>query len=240
MPFLTSTVISARSQSGVPQLTQNLSLPPVILLGENIKSSPVVKDLGAWIDAAVTFDDHISKLCSICLYKLRRINRIKHKTLIKLIINALILSRLFYCSNVWGNISSKNICKLQLIQNFASRISLDLKKFDHVSAARKFLGWLSVRQKLRLNTVIMVQKCRINLAPPYLWNLFHDRFSVSGRSTRNKSQLNLPKCRLLTGQRSFAFRGAKEYNLLPEDIRATNNISSFKRKAVAHLLGNTS
>ena len=65
----------------------------------------------------------------------------------------------------------------------------------------------------------MVQKCRTHQAPPYLCNLFHDRFSVSGRSTRNMSQLNLPKCRLSTGQRSFAFCGTKEYNLLPENIR---------------------
>ena len=42
---------------------------------------------------------------------------------------------------------------------------------------------------------------RTNLAPPYLCNLFHDKFSVSGHSTRNMSQLNLPKCRLSTGQR---------------------------------------
>ena len=82
---------------GVPQLTQNLSLPPVLLLGKNIKPSPVAKDLGIWIDTAITIDDHTSKLSSSCLYQLRRINRIKHldnKT-IMLIINALIFSRLF-------------------------------------------------------------------------------------------------------------------------------------------------
>ena len=99
---------------------------------------------------------------------------------------------------------------------------------------------LPVCQKLRLNTVTMVHKCRINQAPPYLCNLFQDRFSVSGRSTRSKSQLNLPKCRLSTGQRSFAFRGAKEYNSLPEDIRVIKNILSFKRKAAAHFLKNIS
>ena len=86
----------------------------------------------------------------------------------------------------------------------------------------------------------MVQKCRINQAPPYLSNFSHDRLSVSERSTRNKAaQLNLvPKCRLSIGQRSFAFRGARKYNLLPDNIRATYNVSSFKRKAAAHILGN--
>ena len=121
LPFLTSTVTSARSQSGVqhsplinpdktkllivglPQLTRGLSLPPIVLMGKNIKPAAVVKDLAVWVDTAVTFDDHISKLSSSCLYKLRRINRIKHlldSKILIIIINALIFSRLFYCSNV--------------------------------------------------------------------------------------------------------------------------------------------
>ena len=131
--------------------------------------------LGIWIDSALTFNDHISKLSSSCQYNLRRIKRIKHlldnKTL-SLIIKALIFGRLFYCSSVWGNTCSKNISKLQLIQNFACRIILGIKKFDHVSAVRKSLSWLSIRQKLLLNIVTMVQKCRTNQAPPYLCNLF--------------------------------------------------------------------
>ena len=138
-----------------------------------------------------------------------------------------------------GNTSSKNISKIKLIQNFACRIILSIKKFDHVSAAHKSLGWLSVRQKLQLNTVTMVHKSRTKQAPPNLCDLFHDRFKVSGRNTRNMSLLNLPKCRLSTGQRPFAFRGAKEYNFLPANIRSTNDILSFKRK-VAQFIRNSS
>ena len=95
---------------GVPQLTRNLSLPHVVLLGKNIKLSPVVKDFGVWIDSAVTFDDHVSKLSSSCLYNLRGINRIKHlldNKNLTLIINPLVFSKLFYCSTVWGNTSGK-------------------------------------------------------------------------------------------------------------------------------------
>ena len=100
------------------------------------------------------------------------------------------------------------------------------KKFAHVSAMRQSLGWRGVRQKLLLNTFTMVYKCGTKQVPPYLCDLLHDRFSVSGRNTRDMSQLNLPKCRLSTDKRSFAFRGAKEYNL-PENIRNINDISSF-------------
>ena len=115
--------------------------------------------------------------CIIYVASIELKHHLDNKTL-SLIIKALIFSRLFYCSSVWGNTFSKNISELQLIQNFVCRIILGPKKFDHVSAVRKSLGWLSVRQKLLLNTVTMVQKCRTNQAPPYLCNLFHDKFSV--------------------------------------------------------------
>lgn len=115
----------------------------------------------------------------------------------------------------YGVIPPAKISELQLIQNFACRIILGIKKFDHVSAARKSIGWLSVSQKLLSNTVTIVHKCRTKQAPPHICDLFHDKCSVSVRNTKNMSQLNPPKCRLSTGQRSFTLRGAKEYNLLP-------------------------
>ena len=36
------------------------------------------------------------------------------------IINALVFSKLYYCSSVWANTSKKNIAKLQTVQNFAA------------------------------------------------------------------------------------------------------------------------
>ena len=118
------------------------------------------------------------------------------------IINALIFSRLFYCS---GDIPpTKTFVNFNLFRTLHAEYNPRSQNKHLIMSqlrATESLGWL----KLQLNTVTMVQKCRINQVPPYLCNLFHDRFSVSGRSTRNKSQLNLPNCRSSTGQRSFAF-----------------------------------
>ena len=50
------------------------------------------------------------------------------------------------------------------------------------------------------------------------------------RDTRQKSELALPKCRLATGERAFAFRGAKIFNSLPKFIRDTETLGSFKRR----------
>ena len=55
----------------VPNLTRALSPLPIYLSGKQIYPSSVVKDLEVWIDSNLTCDEHISKLSSICLYKLR-------------------------------------------------------------------------------------------------------------------------------------------------------------------------
>ena len=74
--------------------------------------------------------------------KLIQINRIKYlfdKETLLLIINSFVLSRLFYRSSVWSNTSVTNIHKLQLVQNFAARIILGLRKYDHISLGLRSL-----------------------------------------------------------------------------------------------------
>ena len=55
----------------VPNVTRALPPPPIYLLGKQIYPSSVVKDLEVWIDSNLTYDEHISKLSSTCLYKSR-------------------------------------------------------------------------------------------------------------------------------------------------------------------------
>ena len=80
------------------------------------------------------------------------------KNVLPLVINALIFSKLFYCSTVWSGTSKQNINKLQLVQNFAATILTGVKKYD-VSPALKELGWLSNERLLQLWDVTMVFKC---------------------------------------------------------------------------------
>ena len=137
-------------------------------------------------------------------YKLSRVKHLLDRKTLILVINAFVFTRL--CSAVWSNTWTKNRRKLQLIQNFGCRIIiLGLQRFDHISKGLKSLEWLNhfVCDKLFLNDVVMVHKCRNDLAPSYLSTLFNSRFSVSKRSTRNDSCLDLPKCRLATCKRYF-------------------------------------
>ena len=225
---------------GVPQLTRSLpSIPPVKLLGKEIKSVTVAKDLGVIFDSSLSFNEHVTKTVSDCMHRLIRINRIKHlldrKTLLSLI-NAFVFSKLFYCSSVWSNTSKTNIKRLQLVQNFAGRIVLGLRKYDRISDGLESLKWLPIADKLFLNDSVMVHKCLNGRAPDYLSQKFTRRLDLHNRDTRNKKDLNLPRCRLKTGQRSFAYRGAACWNSLPKDLKEVVDGRIFKKRFVNMLL----
>ena len=174
--------------------------------------------------------------------RLIRINRIKHlldrKTL-PLLINAFVFRKLFYCSTLWSNTSSTNVKKLhlfyfnlllQLFQNYAGSTVLGLRKYDHIFEGLKSLRWLPIADKLLLNDSVMVHKSLNGRAPGYLRRKFTRRQAHHDRNTPYKKDLNLPRRRLKTGQRSFAFRGATSWNKLPKDIKEVANCRILKKR----------
>ncbi len=107
----------------------------IIFLGEEITPTTNAKDLGLTLDSHLTYDYHIKNVVSSCMAKLCQINRVKdsfHGDTLPLIINALVMSKLYYCSTVWSNTSATNIKKLRAVQNFACRILTNTGRYDHL------------------------------------------------------------------------------------------------------------
>ena len=215
---------------GVPQQPRKLPPTSISLSGKEITPVPVAKDLGVYIDQSLTYNDHVAKTTSNCIFKLVQISRIKHlldrKTLL-LLMNAFVFSTMYYCSTVWANTSQRNIKKLQLVQNFAARIVLGLKKFDHISQGIKSLNWLTVKERFYFNDAVMLLKCVNNLVPEYLASMFVARSRIHSRVTRSCNLLHIPRCPCC---------GCKLWNNLPNDLKASENVNAFRLRLLNALL----
>ena len=108
--------------------------------------------------------------------------------------------------------------KLQLVQNFAARVVLGLRKFDHISQGRRSLRWLDVTETVLFNDLVLAFKCVNGLAPDYLGKYFVKRSAVHNKNTRGCNNFVVPRCRLSMGQKAFCFH-----------IKNTKEIDSFKR-----------
>ena len=139
---------------------------------------------------------------------------------------------------IWSNTSNSSIDKLQKIKNLAGRITLGLRKYDHISDAMWSLKWLPIREKFILNDATMMHKCINKLVPDYLVDMFKLRSQVLNRQTwSSRASLDIPLCRLSTGQRSFAFRGAKLSNSLNDNIKSLKCPKKFRHHLANVLLG---
>ena len=80
----------------------------------------------------------------------------------------------------------------------------------------------------------MMFKCVNKLVPdyPYLVEKFTLHSQIHSKNTRQSSQLNILRCHLTTGQRSFAYCGAKLWRALADNIKSTDSVNVFKTQIV--------
>ena len=224
---------------GSRQMRAKLQFRSLSIMGEDIVPADTAKDLGVILDSNLTYDEHIIKTASSCMSRLGQINRVKHvfdKRTLLMIINSLVFSRLFYCSNVWSNTSKCNVDKLQAVQNFACRIVSGARKFDHVTPIRKELNWLSVQSQLYYRNATTAFRCMTGQAPDYLSSKFIKRAEVSRRSTRNSQLLQIPFFRTASGQRTFFYRTVNLWNSLDNSLKLCNSVKVFKKRLRTKLL----
>ena len=123
-----------------------------------------------------------------------------------------------------------------LEQNFAARIVLGLRKYDHISKVIRSLNWLTVKDRLLLSEAVILFKCPNDLVPKYLASIFVPLSHIHTRTTRSYNLLHIPRCRLSYGQRSFTYRGCKLWNCISNDLKAADSVNSFRRRLAQKLV----
>ena len=107
-------------------------------------STGTVNDLGLKFYSNLTYNEYIHATFIVVVHIQTRSNKLS-KTYIPptntyyTIIDALVMSKIDYCSSVWVNSSDENIKKIQLIQNFAARLITGSHKYDYITLTLKEL-----------------------------------------------------------------------------------------------------
>ena len=107
-------------------------------------STGTVNDLGLKFYSNLTYNEYIHATFIVVVHIQTRSNKLS-KTYIPptntyyTIIDALVMSKIDYCSSVWVNSSDENIKKIQLIQNFAARLITGSHKYDNITLTLKEL-----------------------------------------------------------------------------------------------------
>ena len=191
--------------------------------------SETATSLGYYYDQHMKNSAHINKLVSSLNVTLRRISKIKNNIdydTTKILVQAMVLSRLDYCNSLMLGSTKYNLKKLQRVQNCAVRIVYRKWFVLHITPYLKELHWLKVEERIQYKIAILMFKCVQGSAPKYLQELFIPRSNQS-QSLRLSSLLILPisiSKLSIVHNCSFSSMGPWIWNDLPYSVKISENI----------------
>ena len=150
------------------------------------------------------------------------------------------MSHLDYSDNLYNGLPAITIDKLQITQNLAAKVILNIPKFASATAAMFKLHWLPIRQRIKYKLATIVFKCLSTnyKAPNYLADLLIQlpKLKKNLRSSRNSSnKLVVPFVKNKTfAECSFSVTALRIWNDLPDNLREETNLQSFKNKLKTH------
>ena len=145
------------------------------------------------------------------------------------IVHAFVLSKLDYCNSLLYGIPSREIEKLQRLQNTAAR-SVNCVHKEDITPIVKKLHWLPVNDKILFKLLLLTYKSLNGLAPVHVNDLLRHYSPCRSLRSSDSNFLVIPKTTTITyGDRSFAEIVPKLWNQLPLAIRQSNSVDGFKR-----------
>ena len=164
----------------------------VIQIGDDtIYPTNAVRNLGFFYDKYMKNTMHVNRVTSTIYIMMKKISEIRHfldKNTTKILMQALVLSKIAYCNNLLLGTPKYNLDKLQHMQNIACRIIHTTGKYDSITPLTPLLmdlHWLKVKERRQYKVAVMVHTCMYGDAPEYLKCLVIRTHNHSLRSSRS-------------------------------------------------------
>ena len=122
---------------------------------------------------------------------------------------------------MFGGCDIGEIQDLQVLQNKAAQLVTKSPPRSSRHPMYDRLEWLTVYQLVEYHTILAVYRVRVTGEPEYL--------AKSLCNDNRNGHIIIKNTRLSLLQKSFKFRGACNWNDLPESIRNLQTIGTFKR-----------
>ena len=146
--------------------------------------------------------------------------------------NGIFMSKLCYLMQLWGGTDEQQMKSLQVLQNKAAKIFTGCGWFTPRKKLLQLCRWLSLKQLVFYQSVILAHKIAISRSPLYLVSRMsteHPRRTRQATTGCIRYGENFNANQSLI-QKSFCHRAIGNYNSIPTNIRLVQNMTTFKVK----------
>jgi len=145
------------------------------------------------------------------------------------------MSRLDYCNVALVGLTRCDLDRLQSVIDAAARLTVGAQHYDHISPLLVDLHWLWMTERIQYRLCVLVLH---GSALCCLQQTIRTVASVESRRrlrSVTSSDLMVPATRRSTlGDRAFAVAGPRAWNNLPDAIRHSPSLETFKRSLKSH------
>ncbi len=140
---------------------------------------------------------HITKTarsCRVALYNIKKIRPFLSEHAAQLLVQALVLSRLDYCSALLAGLPASSIKPLQLIQHAAARLIFNEPKRMHVTPLFINLHWLPIA-RIKFKSLMFAYRTTSGSAPLYLNSLLQTYMPSRSLHSASERRITVPSQR---------------------------------------------
>ena len=222
---------------GSPVQIQKLAIHELCVGVSVVHPVSQVRNLGFTMRSDMSAAGHIATTCRKAQFHLRRLRplvRILDKDVLASVVHAFITSGIDYCNGLLAGAPKYQVRKLQLLQNCAARLlRRPAQRGLHTVELLEQLHWLPVANRIAFKIAVLVRKCLNGTGPRYLRAALSLHSSTRLRSGRLR--LQPPRVRNIThGGRAFPAVAERVWNALPEELRVTKTLDTFKKSLKTH------
>jgi len=139
------------------RFSKYVSISNVDIGQHTVNTSKEARNLGVVFDQHLSMSNHVNNICCSASIALRHIGRIRKyldNSSTERLIHAFISSKLDYCNSVLYGLPSKELDKLQHIQNAAARLVSRTKKREHITLVLFNLHWLPAQYRIMFKMLL--------------------------------------------------------------------------------------
>ena len=159
------------------------------------------------------------------LHRISHICKFLSLPVTKTLVHSFISSRLDYCNSALSGLPDYDIQKLQCIQNAAAHLITRTRKYKHITPILIELHWLSVRQQILFNILVLTYCALHNSAPPCIQSWLTKKPHTRSLHSNSKLTLVVP---LSYGKHAFSHFAPSQYNLLSEPLKLSSILYSLQ------------
>jgi len=183
-------------------------LTAIEVVGTSVSLVDYVKLLGVNFDKHLNFDKHNSNVISSYYFHIRALRHIcpfLDSEISKTIACAIVGSRLYYVNSILTGISSRNIHRLQRVQNSLARVIT--RSTNNTTSALNLLQRLHIQQRINFKLTTLVHRSLHNASPQYMSSLLHPYTSSRQLGSASLNLLSQPHINITLASRGFRHAG---------------------------------